>query len=50
MLYLVWIQNEMSHTDRIMCRCTNRNAADAVAKWVNDSQNLHAEVVAPERW
>lgn len=49
-MYVVWIENEMNHSDRIMCRCTNRSAADSVARWVNDSQNRHATVSEPSRW
>jgi hypothetical protein len=49
-MFTVWIENEANHSDRIMCRCTNRLAADHIARWVNDSQNLHAVIVDPARW
>lgn len=45
-MFTVWITDEQCHSDSIMCRCTNHNAADAVAKWVNRSQNRHAVVMA----
>lgn len=30
-LYTVWISVEASHTERVLCRCTNRLAACRIA-------------------
>jgi hypothetical protein len=40
MLYTVWTEDISSHSCRIICRCTNRNAADAVARTFNSQTSI----------